>query len=167
MYLDASSCKEYSNAIFPKNVFSTNDTSNYDTREDVLTIRRRSLEESNEHRLTGKRDKHSSAAHGSHRSPLVLALEDDIDDVTALQNAEIKTKDIFRSEQNRKMAGERKFTAFSSLCRCTAWSMDSTNSETGEHDARTWDSSAVDRVHWDDIVYDSRDLKTKLKESRV
>jgi hypothetical protein len=168
VYLDVSTCKEYSSAIFPKNVFANFDTSDYDAREDVVIMRRTSLEESNEGQPIGKRDKDFSGAHDSRRPQLVQALDDDIDDTTALQNAEIKAKGIFRSEQNRKTAGERKFADFSSLCRCTAWSMDSASSEKGEqHALRSWDSSTVDRVHWDEIVYDSRDLKTKLKLSRV
>ena len=165
VYLDASACKECSNSIFTKNVFSTYDTSDYDTREDVLIIRRTSLEESNENQMMGTRDKNSPVARDFRNQQLVLALDDDMDDSTALRNAEIKAKGIFRSERNRKWAGEKKISNFSGLCRCTAWSMDSTNSGKGEQAACSWDSSTVDRVHWDEMVYDSRDLKKKF--SRV
>lgn len=162
-YLDAASCKQYSTVIFQNTVFSSNEDT--ESREDTLTVRRMSFEDSGEHRLSGKSDNAFCCMDGAPLSPMVLDDDEDYDE-TAMLSAEINTRAIFRSDRNNKPSGQRDCADFTRLCRCTAWSMDSNYSQTGVSSV-TCGSSTIDRLHWDEMLCDSRELTKRLRLSRV
>lgn len=150
-YLDALTCKQYTDAIFSTEAFSnTGVSSDYDSREDIMAIRARDL---GDNRRAEKSDKSDIV-----RPLRPMALDDESDDDEAVRSsAEISSKDVFRLTRNRN--GEKsKYAEFYKLCRCTAWSMDSDGSGIEESSVYSINDEKGDRptnrVHWDEIVSD-------------
>ncbi len=123
-------------------------------------MRRTSVEDLGEHRSTENRNKDRFMLHGA--APMALD-DDEIDDDTAMYSAEMNAnaRGIFRSERNNKTSRKSDDAEISKLRRCTAWSMDSCNSERGT--SSSCGSSTISRVHWDEVVCDSRELNARFK----
>jgi hypothetical protein len=139
-YLDISSCKEFSSAIFDSQ--PSEQSQQDDVREDYVPLRKVSFEDN---------------------LPVESGEDDEEEDehVFAVREhrQEAMNKDIFRVGQKRPLPQEGGCSELCKLYRCTAWSMDSECSDVEASSTYSVSDNTVSFVHWDNVLKDSRELK--------
>jgi len=166
-YMDAATCKHYTNAIFNNEACSSTESQGFDAREDCLTIRGLDADRAATTRLRAGKSSEGTVIVDVLRPLLPMGDEHD-DDETIRESAD-RSKDIFRLTKTAKFSGQNEYPELCRLCRCTAWSMDSNCSvmETSSYSsAEKKGAYSTNLVHWDEILRESGQLNSRLVISK-
>jgi hypothetical protein len=164
IYLDSLSCKKYACSMFSQVPFNS-EVSAFDSREEDLSMMSARGHDSESLRFDNDEENPSLSDFLRPLLPPAYATELSSSDKSVRRSTVIRRSDIFRTNQLRN---ESEYSEFNKLCRCAAWSKDSQDSGVVDelYDVSTLaNPTEAKLVHWDDIISESLEIRTRSLET--